>query len=420
MSARPLRVLRLCSVFEPPEAALRGRGALFDPIGGMQDHTAALTRHLAGRGVGQVVLTTRPPGAPRVQRLAPGAAVVRVGLPVRRARQFYAVPAAALAPVLARGADLVHAHLGEDLAILPLAMLAARARRLPVVITVHESPARTVRGRDPRALLIRGAGGPIERWAERRAAATIALTRRLADRLAAEVGPERVHHIRRGVDRESFEHPGPDPFAHLPGRPRAVFVGRLARSKGVETLVEAAARLTTPGVQVLLVGDGPDRARVEAAARRLGLAGRLHVTGFVAHARVPAVLAAADVLVLPSLYEELGTVLIEALQVGLPAVASRVGGIPEVVEHGRTGLLVAPGDPAGLARAIDAILGDRDLAARLEAGARARARLYDWREVSAEVHALYAALAGDRPPARARPRAPGAALAGALWGSQPV
>jgi glycosyltransferase involved in cell wall biosynthesis len=95
-------------------------------------------------------------------------------------------------------------------------------------------------------------------------------------------------------------------------------------------------------------------------------------------------------------------------------------GIPELVEDNRTGLLVAPGDPAGLARAIDAILGDRDLAARLEAGARARARLYDWREVSAEVHALYAALAGDRPPARARPRAAGAALAGALWGSQPV
>ena len=417
MGARRLHVLRLCSVFEPPESALGGRGARYDPIGGMQDHTAALTRRLAGRGVVQAVLTTRPPTAPHVARPAAGASVVRVGLPVRHGRQLYALPAAVLAPVLGRRADLVHAHLGEDIAVLPLAALAARQRRLALVITVHESPAHTTGVRDARTALIRVLGGPIERWAQRRAAATIVLTARLADRVSAEVERERVHHIPRGIDRAAFAAPGADPFPHLPGRPRVVFLGRVVRAKGVETLVAAAALLRTPGVQVLLVGDGPDRARVQAAARRLGLSGRLHVTGFVAHDRVPAVLAAADLLVLPSFYEELGTVLIEALQVGLPAVASDVGGIPEVVEHGRTGLLVAPGDPAALAQAIDAVLGDPALRARLQAGARARAADYDWERVTAQVHALYDAVVAQRPPAapRARPRSPADRLADALW-----
>jgi glycosyltransferase involved in cell wall biosynthesis len=417
MSARPLRVLRLCSVFEPPDSAIAGPGARFDPIGGMQDHTAALTRLLARRGVTQVVLTTRPPTAPWQDRLDARASVVRVGLRMRRARQIWALPAAVLGPLIARRADLVHAHLGEDIAVLPLAFLAARRRRLPVVITVHASPSHTVAARDLRTALVVALGGPVERWAQRRAAATIVLTERLAARVAPVAGRERVRVMRRGVDRRAFADPGPDPFPPLRGRPRVVFLGRLARSKGVDTLVAAAARLRTPGTQVVLVGDGPARAEVEAETRRLGVDGRVHVTGFVPHHRTPAVLASADLLVLPSSYEELGTVLVEALQVGLPAVASDVGGIPEVVQHGRTGLLVRPGDPAALAEAIDAVIGDPERAARMGAAARERAADYDWERVADEVRALYDEVVAHAP--GARPAAPGRSpwgrLVARLW-----
>jgi glycosyltransferase involved in cell wall biosynthesis len=171
------------------------------------------------------------------------------------------------------------------------------------------------------------------------------------------------------------------------------------RAKGVEALVAAAALMRTRA-QLLLVGDGPDRPRVERLARRLGIADRVHVTGFVPHERVPAVLASADLLVLPSFYEELGTVLVEAMQVGLPTVASRVGGIPEVVEDGVTGLLVAPRDPAALATAIDTVLSDPQLARRLGANALARAPEYDLERVGAQVHGLYRELvaAGVRQP----------------------
>ncbi|HEX8104430.1 MAG TPA: hypothetical protein VF533_17575, partial [Solirubrobacteraceae bacterium] len=84
-----LRVLRLTSVFEPPDAALGDGGARFDPIGGMQNHTAQLTRALDARGVTQAVITTRPPGAPRGERLGRRAAIHRHGLPVAFARQLY-------------------------------------------------------------------------------------------------------------------------------------------------------------------------------------------------------------------------------------------------------------------------------------------------------------------------------------------
>src|SRR5215217_743904 len=100
-----IRMLRLCSVFEPPPSALLGRGVRFDPVGGMQNHTAELTRALDRRGVLQTVLTTRPPTAPYFQRLGDHARVIRLGLPVRRFRQLYAPQAAILAPIVAARAD---------------------------------------------------------------------------------------------------------------------------------------------------------------------------------------------------------------------------------------------------------------------------------------------------------------------------
>jgi 2-deoxystreptamine N-acetyl-D-glucosaminyltransferase/2-deoxystreptamine glucosyltransferase len=113
------------------------------------------------------------------------------------------------------------------------------------------------------------------------------------------------------------------------------------------------------------------------------------MTGFVEHSAVPAVLASLDVLVLPSAYEEMGSVLVEAMASGLPVVASAVGGIPEVVRDGETGLLVPPGDVAALAGVLDRLAADPELRARLAAGARARARDYAWPRLAGEVAAVY-------------------------------
>jgi glycogen(starch) synthase len=390
-----VRVLRVCSVFEPPATVDVGRVARFDPLGGMQNHAGELTRALDALGVRQHVVTSRPPGAARRGRFGRHAVVHRLGWPVPAARQFYSLPALPLVVRLGLGADLVHAHLGEDLAVLPLAAAAARRHRLPLVVTVHTSLRHTLAVSGARSLLLKVLGGGLERRAEHRAAAVIALTPRLAGLLAADGVPaDRVHVIPSGVNPVLFAGPLPDPFPDVP-RPRVVFVGRLHPQKGVANLVRAAPLLTTAGVQVLLVGDGPDRRRLERLAARAA-GPPIRFVGFIPHERVPAALAAADVVVLPSRYEELGSVLLEAMQAGRPVVATAAGGIPDAVRDGVTGLIVPPDRPAELAAAVDRVLGDPALAARLSARARARARDYDWPSLARRVLGVYEQVVAAR------------------------
>jgi glycogen(starch) synthase len=381
-----MRVLRLCSVFEAPDVALTGRGARFDPVGGMQSHTGQLTRALDALGVRQVVLTHRPPGTLSHERLGDHAEIRRFGLPVRWGRQCYSVPAAVAALRVAPATDLVHAHAGEDLAVLPIALAAARSGRVPLVVTVHCSLRHTFAGSGARGWLLRSAGGALEVAVCRRADAVIALTPRLAARIGASVSGGRLHVIPSGVDAEAFGKDVSDPFPDA-GRPRLVFVGRLSRQKGVDTLVDAVARLRTPGVVALFVGDGPERGRLERAVRRRRLDGRIRITGFRPHREIPAVLRHADLLCLPSRYEELGSVLLEAMQAGVPIVASDTGGIPDAV--GPAAQLVPAGDSAALATAIDAVLGDRAEAARLAALGTERVREWDWQHLAHRVLDVY-------------------------------
>ncbi|RBY82903.1 glycosyltransferase family 1 protein [Geodermatophilus sp. TF02-6] len=394
-------VLRLCSVFEPPSAArpagagaldgeLEHRAARFDPIGGMQNHTASLTRCLDAQGHTQTVVTSRLAGPRGTTRLGRAARVHRTGLPVSRLRQLWALGALRTAlHRTVRPVDVVHAHQGEDLATLPLARLAARRHRCPLVVTVHCSVGHTLRGRSPRARLLRALGSRIERAALRRADAVVVLTGRTAAALRDDGVPaERIATIPSGFDPSLFSGSHDDVFPGA-GRPRIGYVGRLAPQKRADLLVEAFGRMRRPA-DLVVVGDGPDRDRVRQLAAGSPHADRITLAGFVEHTAVPAVLASLDVLVLPSAYEEMGSVLTEAMASGLPVVASDVGGIPEVVCDGGTGLLVPPGDVGALAAALDRLAADAVLRARLSAGARARATDYAWPQLAARVAAVYA------------------------------
>ncbi|MBI1735593.1 MAG: glycosyltransferase [Candidatus Rokubacteria bacterium] len=162
------------------------------------------------------------------------------------------------------------------------------------------------------------------------------------------------------------------------GAPLVALVSRLSRVKGIEYFVEAAAALAPrhPDARFLIVGDeacaDPGYAdELKACTRRLGVADSVVFTGF--RADVPDLLSEVAVSVLPSLTEGLSNTLLESMAAGLPVVATRVGGTPEAVEDGVTGLLVPPRDTAALARAISRTLHDGDLATRLGAAARQRA-----------------------------------------------
>jgi glycosyltransferase involved in cell wall biosynthesis len=377
----------------------------------MQTHTGELTRALDERGVTQTVVTTRVPGAPRLERLGRRAQVVRLGLPVTSFRQWYAVPAAFLLARLAASAHLLHAHLGEDVALVPLAVTAARLHRIPLVLTVHTSVRYTLVVRDVRSAVLKAVGGWFEEQGEHRADQVIALTPRLAGILVAHgVPPGRIRVIPSGVRPALFRDPDDTdppidagPLAGLP-RPRVVFLGRLHAQKNVDLLLRAAALLRLPA-QVVIAGDGPERQRLEHLCGELRLGGRVVFLGFVPHDRVPALLRGADVLVMPSRYEELGTALLEAMHSGLPIVATRTGGIPDVVRHEVSGLLVSPGDVAGLAAAIDRLAGDAALRAWLGEAGRVRSGEYRWDGLGGRVLEVYRAALAAEPP-RTRPPRP--------------
>jgi L-malate glycosyltransferase len=161
------------------------------------------------------------------------------------------------------------------------------------------------------------------------------------------------------------------------GAPLVAVVSRLTEMKGLEQFLEAAAALKPRyrEARFLIVGETapnnqPYLPKLQALADRLGVADRVIFTGL--RGDVPALLSTVDVSVMPSLNEALSNVLLESMAAGAPTVATRVGGTPEALIDGSSGLLVEPGDSAALARGISRLLDDRELAARLGNAARAR------------------------------------------------
>lgn len=177
-----------------------------------------------------------------------------------------------------------------------------------------------------------------------------------------------------------------------------IFVGRLVPYKGLHVLVEALS-YTQPNLQVVIVGDGPQRPEIERQARLLGVSDRIRFMGKVDHDTKLAALCAADAFVLPSVTtaEAFGIVQVEAQLCRLPIIATRLAsGVTDVTRDGETGLLVEPGDALGLAEAMDRLAADPALRRRLgEAGsARARAH-YTKTAVRCSLEAIYETALGD-------------------------
>jgi glycosyltransferase involved in cell wall biosynthesis len=173
----------------------------------------------------------------------------------------------------------------------------------------------------------------------------------------------RVTLLPNGVDTALFR-PAPRP-ARPPGE--VLYVGRLSVEKNLETLIEAAARVSRAAVRLTLVGDGPARAALEGRARALDVP--LRIRPFVPHAEVPAVMAQADAFVLASFTEGHPKVLLEAMACGVPCVASDCEGNRSLVSEGRTGLLFDPRRPDELAAQLERVLTDPGLAAGLATAA---------------------------------------------------
>ncbi|MFD7818402.1 glycogen synthase [Streptomyces sp. NPDC059785] len=298
------------------------------------------------------------------------------------------------------GRDLVHSHTWY-------ANLAGHLGKLlhgiPHVMTAHSlEPLRPWKAEQL------GGGYALSSWAERTAVeaadAVIAVSGAMRDDILGcypALDPDRVRVVHNGIDTAVYRpDPGTDVLERVgvdPGRPYVLFVGRITRQKGVPRLLRAV-RDIDPAAQVVLCAGAPDTPEIDREFRELfqelsGVREGVHwIPQMLPRPDVVQLLTHAAVFVCPSVYEPLGIVNLEAMACGTAVVASRTGGIPEVVDDGRTGLLVTVDDgfEAGLARALDTVLADPAAARRMgEAGRERAVREFGWDAVARRTVQLY-------------------------------
>ena len=253
--------------------------------------------------------------------------------------------------------DVIHAHL--TYAAIWAAVI-SRITRIPSVATLHVAPPSSGRA----AIRDRLMRSVLNRWSRR----VVSVSDALRDRYRQQGGidPQKVVTVYNGIQVERFRGEA-DRAAlrkefNLPPESRIVVtVSVLRAGKGIDVLLRAIP--SVPDAYFLIVGDGPLRAEWEELSRTIGVAGRVRWAGY--RRDVDAILPNCDLFVLPSLDDAFPTVLLEAMAAGLPAVASAVGGIPEIITPDVTGVLVPPGDPQPLSSAIAGLLADQQRLTRM-------------------------------------------------------
>jgi glycosyltransferase involved in cell wall biosynthesis len=293
-----------------------------------------------------------------------------------------------------RRIDILHTHLFEPSVIgLGAGVLARTPLR---IVTRHYSDYHT---RIDKSWHVR-----LDQLCTRLSNAVIAVSRHTAEHLIQVEGapPEKVHTVLNGIDFDRVKLSGPGARERLLKEfgtadcHIVLVVARLHPEKGYEYLFEAVAQLKTQvsrPVLVLVAGRGPFEDAYRARVRSLGCEDVVRFLGF--RRDIPDLMAAADLFVLPSVAEAFGLALAEAVYLGTPVVASRVGGIPEIVEDGTDGVLVPPADSAALAAAIANLLNDSARRARLAGAGRERVRQgFRFEDMVRAYEAIYDRTAG--------------------------
>jgi glycosyltransferase involved in cell wall biosynthesis len=323
-------------------------------VGGLESHVEFLCRGLVARGHEVDVVTSRSKPGLAAHELMHGVRVWRTWMPSRNTIGWaaHAMGSVPRFGTLAQPADVLHA---QDIAAVLPCMVARSVQGPPLVATYHTSH------------FLRRSSSPFWRpifgrflaAADHNLAASEEIAA-VAERIAPGV---RVEALTNGVDTTLFRRVAPRLPAHAAGRRRIVVPRRLFQKNGVEHLVRALPEIArSVDVEAVIIGDGPERSTLERLAADLGIADRVSFLGARPHPDMPGLLSSAELAVFPSLMEATSVAALESMACELPVAASRVGGLPEIVDE-QVGTLFEPADPASLAQAVVRLLESPRLAA---------------------------------------------------------
>ncbi len=360
-------------------------------VGGVEELVRQLAHAYHRKGHGAIVVTNRwPPELPEFEEYE-GIPVYRFAMRTPggslRERAKYRLTHGAsvrrMLDVLRRHKiDLLHVQCVSSNGY--YAQVARRALRLPLVVTAQGE-----RTMDAERIYQRSA------YMNRMLCALLAeadhitaCSRHTLDDLegwfGSPFGP-RAEVVYNGIDLSSFAAPVPYPHP----RPYILGIGRHVPQKGFDVLLQAFARAGQTSHDLLLAGDGPERPALERLADALGLGDQVRFVGRADRPTAVSLFAGCSFFVLPSRQEPQGIVNLEAMAAGKAVLASRVGGVPEIVQDGETGLLVPPEDACALAQAIDRLTDDNPLRQRLGAAGRERAKVFDWEAIADQYLGIY-------------------------------
>lgn len=358
--------------------------AFYDPwMSGAERFVKEVVERLSSR-YHFVIFTARLSRRVPARESRRGFEIVRLGVGHQLDKWFYLL----LAPVASifYRPTLIHAVM-ESYAGVALLLAKVFHPRLPRLLTLQSGD-----------LDEKAARGKIPCWLWRLVhsapTAVTAISGFLADR-ARDLGvPERrLRVIPNGVDLKRY----------LPREEkevvssRLICVARLSREKGLADLIKAFALIHAQNRQarLVLVGDGPERERLEEMVRKSGLAAAVSFRGALPHDEALKEMRAAEIFVCPSLAEGLGIVFLEAQAQGIPVIGTRVGGIPDVIQDEQTGLLTPPNNPEALAAAIDRLMRDSVLQKLLSRQALERVKRFDWEIIVRELADFYEEIMAD-------------------------
>ena len=316
-------------------------------VGGLESHVRYLCRSLVGRGHQvNVVTSLSQPGLPQHQMID-GISVWRTWIPSRNTFGWatYAVCSTPKLVALGQEADVLHA---QDIASVLPCIIAKRRRKTPIVTTYHTSHFL----KRAKSLFWRPVFRAFLRMADHNLAASAEIAS-VGKNIAPQVD---VEPLTNGVDTSIFRKINPVLPPLEEGQYRLIIPRRLFSKNGVEYFVRALPMIRDAvNVEAIVIGDGPERSKLESLAGKLGVTDHLKFMGVCPHDKMPGLLSSSDLTVFPSLMEATSIAALESMACEVPVAASRIGGLPEILDH-EVGALFEPADPESLAETVIALL----------------------------------------------------------------